>query len=149
MAVSNKYFCFFNYCSVTVVPPFSPLLTPTLLPQFPHQSPLIFHAHESSIHVPLLAPSPSFPLLSPYPYPSGHCQIVLYFSVSGCILIAYLFCWLGIISLWNACSINLLNKLDIKQNTKNPRQLYVPLANGQKMEHYQCILIVFINLFLI
>ena len=65
MAVSNKYFCFFNYCSVTVVPPFSPLLTPTLLPQFPHQSPLIFHAHESSIHVPWLAPSPSFPFYLP------------------------------------------------------------------------------------
>ena len=101
------------------------------------------------LHACFLMPTPQYPPLSLSLLLSGHCQIVLYFSVSGCILIAYLFCWLGIISLWNACSINLLNKLDIKQNTKNPRQLYVPLANGQKMEHYQCILTVFINLFLI
>ena len=38
---------------------------------------------------------PIFLLLSPYPLPPGHCQFVLYFNVSGSVLLACLFCWLG------------------------------------------------------
>ena len=34
---------------------------------------------------------PFFPLLSPCPHPTGHCQFVLYFHVSGSILLPGLF----------------------------------------------------------
>ena len=36
-----------------------------------------------------------FPLLSFSPLPSGHCQCVHYFHVSGSILLICLFCWWG------------------------------------------------------
>ena len=44
------------------------------------------------------------PILSHYPsprQPSGSCQCVLYFSVSGSILLACLFCWLGSTYRWD------------------------------------------------
>ena len=67
--------------------PFSPHPTHPCLP------PLILHPfgfiHVSFIHVPWW-PFPFFPII-----PSGYCQFVLYFSVSGYILFAWLFCWLG------------------------------------------------------
>ena len=47
--------------------------------------------HGSFIHV-HLQPFPVFPLIFPSPLPSGYCQFVLYFNVSGYILLAYLFC---------------------------------------------------------
>ena len=40
----------------------------------------------------LTCPCPFFAPLSPNLLPFGHCQFVLYFHVSGSILLAYLFC---------------------------------------------------------
>ena len=53
--------------------------------------------HGSFIHVPWW-PFPFFPPLSPSPLPSGYCHFVLYFNVSGCILLA---CWLGSTYRWD------------------------------------------------
>ena len=39
-----------------------------------------------------LMPFPYYPPLSLFPLLSGYCQFVLYFNVSGCILLACLFC---------------------------------------------------------
>ena len=47
--------------------------------------------------LPLLLP------ISPSPCPSGHCQFVLYFNVSGSILLACLFYWLGV---WENTSVS-------------------------------------------
>ena len=71
------------------------LPTPT-----PTVKPSIALAHESSIHVPLLAPAPSFPH-TPSLLPSGHCQFVLYFHVSGSVLLICLFCLLGSTERWD------------------------------------------------
>ena len=46
----------------------------------------------SPLYMVLDDPSPAFPCP---PLPSGSCQFVLYFNVSGSILLVYLFCWLG------------------------------------------------------
>ena len=43
----------------------------------------------------------SFPPIIPCHHPSGYCQIVLYFNVSGYILLACLFCWLGSTYRWD------------------------------------------------
>ena len=86
----NMYDLFFlTYCcSVTVVPPFFPLLTPMLPP----------HSHSQSPHCPcpwvfytcsFACPFLIFTPLSPSPVPSGYCQFVLYFHVSGSMLLAY------------------------------------------------------------
>ena len=80
--VSDQYLHFKkNYCcSVIVIPPFPPLLTPT---------PTIVSPLPSSVPV-----SPVFMFLClpcyPLPPPSGHCQSVL-FQVSGFDIIKYLF----------------------------------------------------------
>ena len=64
--------------------------------------------HPSQTHLPPLIPHPawlcpcvlyscswkSFPHLSSH-LPSGYCQFVLNFDVSGYILLAFFFCWLG------------------------------------------------------
>ena len=101
----EKYECFFSlrssgvnkpsfyYCCLVTVVLLSHALTPPPAPRV--NVPPITHAHESSIHVPRLAPSLFFPLLPPSLLPSGHCQFVLYFHVSGSILLICLFCWLG------------------------------------------------------
>ena len=44
---------------------------------------------------------PHYPLLSPFPLFSGYSHIVLYFNISGCILLACLFCWLGSTYRWD------------------------------------------------
>ena len=46
-------------------------------------------------------PSPFFPLFSPYPIPTSYCPFVLNFNVSGCILLACLFCSLGSTYRWD------------------------------------------------
>ena len=76
-------------------------LTPSNYPK-PHTSPILPPlglVHVSFKHVPWW-PFPFFPLLSPSPLPSGYCQIILYFSVSGYILLSYLFSWLGSTYRW-------------------------------------------------
>ena len=54
----------------------------------------------SVIHV-LWWTFPYFPPLSPSLLPSGYCQFVLYFNISGYILLACLFCWLGSTYRWD------------------------------------------------
>ena len=61
----ESMFIFIYCCSVPVVPPFSPLFIPTPSPQLPQSISPIVHAHESSICVPLLVPSPSVPRYPP------------------------------------------------------------------------------------
>lgn len=83
-------FCFFNLLFlVTLVPPISPLLTPTPIPHTPsqHPSPPIVCAIASFICTPFL----SFPF-SLFPFTSGHCPLVLYFHVSSSIFLICLFC---------------------------------------------------------
>ena len=66
--------------------------SPLILPHFGF-------AHVSFIHVP---ENPSLsPHNCPLPLPSGYCQFGLYFNVSGYILLACLFCWLGSTYRWN------------------------------------------------
>ena len=73
---------------------------------FPHYLPLpqtsYYHSHPPSLSVPMssLFVSLCLPLLllsplSHIPLPSGHCQFVLYFHVSGSILLICLFCCLS------------------------------------------------------
>ena len=56
--------------------------------------------HVSFIHVPWWL-FPYYSPLSPPPLLSGYCQFVLYFNVSGCILLACLFCWLDSTYRWD------------------------------------------------
>ena len=84
--ISFIIFLFF-YCLTTVISIFTtPIPTP-----HPQTSPLllcpcVFYTC-SLMALPLLTPI--------IPLPSGYCQFVLYLNVSGCILLACLFCWLG------------------------------------------------------
>ena len=66
---------------------------PTWPPTHPNLPPLNLHPLALS-----MCPSYMFldgPPIIPSPLPSGYCQFVLYFSVSGSTLLAHLFCWLG------------------------------------------------------
>ena len=102
-SLAHNFFLFFfvlllfNYSC----PHFSPitLSCPTHLPHPILPAPLVC-IHGSFIHVPWLDPSPSFPLF-PYLLPCGYCQFVLYFHVSGYILLSCLFCWLGSTYKWD------------------------------------------------
>ena len=70
-------------------------------PHLPHSilpHPVVF-VHASIIHVPW--PFLVFNLLSSSPLPSGYYQFVLYFNVSGYILLTCLFCWLGSTYRWD------------------------------------------------
>ena len=103
ISMSLVIFCFlvfFNLFFLIVVQaqlsPFSPPHAP-----LPHSSPPstlkptpFGFIHVSFIYVPW-KPFPYFPLLPCSLLPSGYCQFLLYFSVSGSILLACLFCWLG------------------------------------------------------
>ena len=81
---------FFYCCAVTVVLPFSLLLSPPS-PADPTVSPhSMVHTHGSSLHVPWLAPSPSFPV-SPSHLPSGHCQFVLFLFSFYSLTVLFLF----------------------------------------------------------
>ena len=82
------------HCSITVVPPFSSLLTPTPplpLPQStptPLPMPMSPLSEVLCLFLPLLYPIISSPLSC------GHCLFVLYFQVCGSILLLCLFSWL-------------------------------------------------------
>ena len=92
---------FFIVVQVQLSPFFPYPSPPTTQPHLPPLIlPLFGFVHESFIHVPWW-PFPFFPLLSPFPFPSGYCPFVLYFNVSGCILLACLFCWLGSTYRWD------------------------------------------------
>ena len=83
-----------HYPPITLLHPIYPHLTLSVL------SHSVVFVRGSFIHVPL-SPFPFFPLLSPSNLPSGHCQFVLYFHVSGSILLTCLFCWLGSTYRWD------------------------------------------------
>ena len=87
----------FKYSYLHFHPNMSPLLYPSLPPTL-KLTPFGF-VHVSIIHVPWW-PFPYYPLLSLSPLLSGYWQFVLYFNVSGCILIAFLFHWLGSTYRW-------------------------------------------------
>ena len=87
----------FNYCSSTVV-------SILLQPQPSSVSTLDCTLFWFCPCVLYTCPSMTLPLLSPViplPYPSGYCQFVLYFNVSGNILLTCLFCWLGSTYRWD------------------------------------------------
>ena len=92
----NVFFKLFYCCSITVV-----CICPTPLPppnaSHPHFPPLLpsplGFVHVSFIVVP--GNPPHLPPVIPSHLPSGYCQIVINFNVSGYILLACLFCWLG------------------------------------------------------
>ena len=92
------FFCFlkisFYYSSSTVVSIFTP---PAPCPTHPHLPPSNLPPLALSmcpLYMFLGGPSPIFPHYPSPPNPSDYCQFVLYFSVSGYILLACLFCWL-------------------------------------------------------
>ena len=94
--------CVFIYLFIyTVVQvqlsPFSPHQTP---PPHPSTPPILKPTHLWLCACVLYMCSlMTLPLLSPSLLLSGYYQFVLYFNVSGWILLAYLFCWLGPTSL--------------------------------------------------
>ena len=95
-------FFLFYCCSVTVVP-ITPLLLSSALPtptshiqSYPH--PVV--AVRGSFKRVLWRACPFIPRY-PCPLPSGHCEFVLYFHVSGSVLLACFFCWLGSTYRWD------------------------------------------------
>ena len=89
-------------CSITVVPIFSPLLSPAQhKPHLPHSSPLPIAFCRVPLYMSLDLTLLFFPPLSSFLFPSGYCQFALYFHVSGSILLACLFCWLGCTYRWD------------------------------------------------
>ena len=77
--------------------PFSPHYSPH--PSHPHFPPLILPPF-CFVHVPE-NPFPFLPPIISSHLPSGYCQLVLNFKVSGFILLACLFCWLGSSYRWD------------------------------------------------
>ena len=82
----------FYCCSVIVVCIFSPPLPPT--PAIPTSLPCFHPSPWSCPCVLYNCSGKPFPLIIPSHLPSGYCQIVLNFNVSGYILLAFFFCWL-------------------------------------------------------
>ena len=78
----------------------------------PHNSPNLSHAYLPPLILPLFGfvcvsfivvpgnPSPFYPII-PSCVLSGYCECVLNFYVSGYILLACLFCWLGSMHRWD------------------------------------------------
>ena len=96
------FFYFFYYCfSSTLVSIFTPPWSPTLEPFLPPTlEPTAFgFVHVCLVRVPLMD-LPLFSAINPRPIHPGYCQFVLYFHVSGYILLACLFCWLGSTYRW-------------------------------------------------
>ena len=99
LPIASRFHLFFKklfYCSITVLCMYSPpYLSPT--PAKPSSLPC-FHPLLGFVHVYFIVvpenPFPLFPII-PSHLPSGYCQIVLNFNVSGYILLAFFFCWLG------------------------------------------------------
>ena len=83
----------FYCCSITIVPVFPWLFfhAPPTSPPLPQSIPHIVHAHESSIRVPLLVPSPSFPYYPPFPSPLV--TVSLFFISTSLILFCSFVCF--------------------------------------------------------
>ena len=87
-----KYSCL--HLPPTIPPkPHYPHLPPLLLP------PLVFSTCPLELFLKTLPP------IIPSHLPSGYCQIVLNFNVSGCILLACWFCWLVSTYRWDHISV--------------------------------------------
>ena len=108
LKILQRYFAyhFYYFIYFIVVPvqlsPFSPHHPPFSPPSPPptlELNPFCF-VHVSFIHVSWW-PFPYYSLLSLSPLLSGYYRFVLYFNVSGCILLACLFCWLGSTYRWD------------------------------------------------
>ena len=98
--VSSFIYLFFIVVQVQLSPfssHHSPLPHPSPPPTLEPTSFAFVHVY--FIHVPWW-PFPIFPYYSS-PVLSGYCQSVLYFNVSGYILLACLFCWLGSTYMWD------------------------------------------------
>ena len=80
--LSAFFFLFFYCCSSTVVSIFPPPLSPTLNPSLLWLCPWVLYTC-SLMTLPFLSPS------IPSPLPPGYCQFVLYFNVSGYILLSF------------------------------------------------------------
>ena len=95
-------FLTFFYCfSSTAVSIFLPPLPPNIatLTSHPWSYPaLVLSMCPSYMFLKTLPP---FPCIIPSHLPSGYCQFVLNFNVSGYILLACLFCWLGSTYRWD------------------------------------------------
>ena len=117
MVTSNDFcyfFYFFHCCSGTVVPIFTPPWA--ICPNHPHLPPSILTPLALSmcpLYMFLDNPSPFFPhYLPPLSPVVTVCsvfqkQFVLYFNVSGYILLASLFCWLGSTYRWGNAKWNM------------------------------------------
>ena len=88
-----KYHCL-HFPTTTFSHHTHPYFPPLLLP------PRFGFVHGSFINVPWWH-HPFFPPLSPSSLPSGYCQFVLYFNVSGYIWLTCLFWWLGSTYRWD------------------------------------------------
>ena len=95
------FFSFFIVIQVQLSPFLPHHSSPPHLSTPPTLKPTHFgFVHVSFIHVPWWA-FPHFAPLTLSPLPSGFCEFVLYFNVSGCILLTCLFCWLGSTYRWD------------------------------------------------
>ena len=87
---------FLLYFFIVVQVRLSPLSTHHAPPPHPpppsHLNPTSLWLCPQVLYTCSLTTRPLFPLLIPRPLPSGYCQFVLYFNVSGYILLACLFC---------------------------------------------------------
>ena len=89
----------FSYSCPHYSPCCSPLPCPTPPPKG-NPYPIVLN-YGSFVHVPWLAPSPFYPIIPPSSFPSGHCQFILCFYVSGSSLLICLFCLLGCTYRWD------------------------------------------------
>ena len=95
------FFNFFYCCSSTVVCLFPLSLPRTSAIPTPHTwsyPSLVLSKCPLYMFLKIL---PLFPSIIPLDLPSGYCQCVLNFNVSGYILFACLFCWLAFIYSWD------------------------------------------------
>ena len=97
-----RFFNLFLYCCSSIVASICPPPLPTT-PAIPTSHPRSYPPLALSMG-PLymfLTTLPLLPPIIPSHLPSSYCQFVLNFNVSGYILLAYLFCWLGSTYRWD------------------------------------------------
>ena len=99
--LSINFILFFYCCSSRVVsiftpphPPGPPITASHPRTYPPWLCPCVLYTY-SLMALPLLSPIILSPILS------GYCEFVLHFNVSGCILLACLFCWLCFTDWWD------------------------------------------------